>query len=124
LTESRGVFREIHHPAFDSRDGHTGPRGYLAGGQALLVEFPNRVLLGSALWHGLDCIGLARSFLFRLALHVAMQLGPYHHPTWGGQRMASEGSRFGAFPADCPHRAHCHRPHGGSVGYSGVPAYS
>ena len=45
-----------------------------------------------------------------------------------GWRMASEDSDgdLSVFPADCPHRTHCHRlaNQAGSAGYSEFPAYS
>jgi len=62
--------------------------------------------------------------------HVAMRLGPYLHLARArGWRVASEDSwmrllRTQAFPADCPHRTHCHRVEDlhGSAGFNGVPS--
>ena len=58
---------------------------------------------------------VARPFAFRLALHVAMEIGPYHPPLsrWSGvwplRIPRIESTRPTAFPADCPHRTvfHC-----------------
>jgi predicted short-subunit dehydrogenase-like oxidoreductase (DUF2520 family) len=50
-------------------------------------------------------------FSFRLALHVAMEVGPYLHARSRQrvQRMASEDSVSSTvFPADCPHPTHFH----------------
>ena len=77
-------------------------------------------------------------------LHVAIQIGPYLPPrsdrgsgVWSlrippgsSPSQLDSGWRFtlAVFPADCPHRTHCHqlaqiRPTG-SAGYSDFPAYS
>jgi hypothetical protein len=67
---------------------------------------------------------------FCLTLHVAMQFGLYLPAAYPlVRRTVSEDSSQGlawlAFPADCPHRSHCHCPRGASsAGYSEFPAYS
>jgi hypothetical protein len=41
-------------------------------------------------------------------LHVAMQIGLYHHRLRDARRVVSEGIRCRIFPADCPQRTDCH----------------
>src|SRR5437588_10548944 len=54
-----------------------------------------------------------------------MQMGPSHHPV---ARMSGVWSLRGHedFPADCPHRTHCHcrTSATSSAGYTEFPAYS
>jgi hypothetical protein len=51
---------------------------------------------------------------FRLALHVAMQIGPYHLRCGASKsgiwslRIPRDRHCRAAFPADCPHRTDCH----------------
>jgi len=45
------------------------------------------------------------------SLHVAMQMGPSHHPLWVSGVWSLRGqatSLVADFPADCPHRSRCH----------------
>ena len=48
--------------------------------------------------------------------------------SWKPSSSMPRGLAFEVFPADCPHRSHCHYPRMmlgiSSAGYSGFPAYS
>ena len=74
-------------------------------------------------------LDVAGSFLFRPALHVAMEVGPSHHASARVWRMASEDS--GPILPSRPFllivrtgRIVTARKRASSAGYSDVPAYS